>query len=505
MKEYSKRIFAAKYRWQLWAVQDLQQTLQRSPCFWDDANLSTEEFQAITWVCGVEVHEYSIILALYGTHADQVYLGPIAQFEPTAEGYTRLEQEFKAFSIHRFLMETSGIFHFQVKWELDERFPEAQVIVMNSRDLARMIKRVRKSDRADAIKLAQIARYDELLHLSYCPGRDQAYFREITRQRQNITDEIIQIKNRIKKLCAMYGFRWAFNYQTKWHVAFMTQFLQSTQDFGEFLDQHTEGSDEERKKMLPWAPFNPCSEMREFLLFEFHQLDIREAEAEILEATIAHSVQQRADLDQKAKTLETVPGLGWLNSINLLTEIGDIGRFPTMGKFVVYCGIGPAGGTSGAPQLGSPEEKKVEKDRPNRKCNPWLKKIFTQAGMVNLKEARQGRQTTDITRYAAKFPTVKEKRLKFRFKVAAKMARQVYHCLTNGEVFNNQGNSSVLNHSPPMAHKKRIQAKIRKLLRANDQLIQVWNRILGDLTAMGIDPKQLRTIQEACLLQEGNK
>ena len=85
------------------------------------------------------------------------------------------------------------------------------------------------------------------------------------------------------------------------------------------------------------------------------------------------------------------------------------------------------------------------------------------------------------------------------------MARQVYHCLTNGEVFNNQGNSSVLNHSPPMAHKKRIQAKIRKLLRANDQLIQVWNRILGDLTAMGIDPKQLRTIQEACLLQEGNK
>ena len=37
LKEYFKRIFDAKYRWQLWTAEELQQTVQNPPRFWDDA------------------------------------------------------------------------------------------------------------------------------------------------------------------------------------------------------------------------------------------------------------------------------------------------------------------------------------------------------------------------------------------------------------------------------------------------------------------------------------
>ena len=410
-----------------------------------------DERSAITWYCGVEVHELLLVLALYGICFDQVYLGPISQYEPTELGYAKITQELTRFSIHRFLMETTGIFHFEVKWALEERFPNAQVIVMNAWNIAQFIKRVRKSDRVDAIKLAQIARYDELLRVSYCPSRDSAYLREITRQRSHLIEELVRFKNRVKKLFAMYGFRWAFNYQTQWQVNLVMDFLRSTQDFGTFIINDPTLSPEDRKPLLVWASFNPPSHVRDLLLFEFHQIGIQAAEIDLMEGKITDQVQQRPELDHQIKSLDTVPGLGWMNSVAILTEIGDIKRFPTAGKFAVVLWHRSRGRAfSGAPQLNSPAEKPVVKDHPNKKCNPMLKTIFTQAAMVLLKLARNGNQVKDLTRYAAKFAAHKDKRIKYRFKVAAKLIRQVYHCLTMGEQFNDQGD---------VAHPQQIRPK----------------------------------------------
>ncbi len=43
------------------------------------------------------------------------------------------------------------------------------------------MQRTRKSDKIDATRLAQLARYDELLKPSYVPTPHQAILRELTR------------------------------------------------------------------------------------------------------------------------------------------------------------------------------------------------------------------------------------------------------------------------------------------------------------------------------------
>jgi transposase len=498
MTDINKRRFSDKYRWQLWSAQELSKTLEFSPKFWDDPIISAAENAQIKWFVGVEVHNYSLVVAVYGYHLDQVYLGPIVQYDTTQDGYTKLSEDLKKFSIRRFLMENSGIYHFQVYWELKKLFPQAQIVVMNSSELARHIKKTRKSDKADAVKLAQFARYNELIHLSYCPKKDDAYLRDLSRVLIRQTEDQVRMKNRIKKLLAMYGFRWSFNYNIQSHITFIRGFLQTSSTMEAFIASYSEIEETTLAKIKPWKAFDPPQDLREILLFELDQLAIREIEREMVEARLTRLIKQQPELSRQASLLETIPGLGWLNCVSIILEIGDIHRFRTMNHFVSYCGIGPAGGSSGAPELGSLEEKVVQKDHPNRRCNPQLKKIFTQAAMVNLKEARLGHCSTDITRYASTLPDEKKKRMKSRFKVAAKIARQLFHCLANDIVFNNQSGITTAVIPRISAHKKRIQAKIRKLLKKNELLVQAWEQVFGYLTAMGLDATQIDVLRKNC-------
>jgi transposase len=502
MKEYTKRRFLEKYRWQLWSAQDLEQIYDQTPRFWDDGTITPPEWNQIRWFGGVEVHDLSLVLALYGYWRDQIYLGPITQYDTTNQGYEKIVEDLTPFSIQRFLMETSGIYHFQVYWELTKRFPTSQVIVMNASDLARYIKRTRKSDKADAVKLAQIARYDELIRRSYCPPPEIAYLRDLCRQYGHQKREMVKIKNRIKKLLAMYGFRWAFNYQTPDHVTFIKTFLQTNENMASFLPNYPFSKESMRELIGPWKGFDPPLDMRKMVYFEFCQLTIRMTELDLMETEITRLIKADPEFRKQMTLIEEIPGLGWINSVCLLLEIGDIRRFATMGRFVVYCGIGPAGGSSGAPQLGSAEEKVVQKDKPNRKCNPVLKRILTQAAMVNFKQARLGRTTNDITRYAAKFPEDKKQRLKYRFKVAAKMTRQLYHCLLNQERFSDQGDFVVQVSSKRNSHNERIRRKIRRLEQRQGELKQAWTQIFDQLMAMGIDTQSLEHLQEACFMKE---
>lgn len=501
MKEYTKRRFLEKYRWQLWSVQDLAQLNGQSPKFWDDPTITKQEWNQIRWLAGVEVHDLSLVIALYGYWRDQIYLGPITQYDPTFQGYEKMKMDFSSFTIHRFLMETSGIYHFQVYWELTRTFSSSQVIVMNAFDLARLIKRNRKSDKADAIKLAQIARYDELLRPSYCPSQDRAFLRDLSRQYLHQKEDIVRMKNRIKKLLAMYGFRWQFNYQNSEHVEIIKEFLQTTESFEMFL-QEAAFEKELLDSILPWKVFDPPLDMRKVLFFEFCQLNIREKELELLESNLTCLLQASPELKKQCALIEEMPGLGWPNSACLILEIGEIERFSTMGRFVVYCGIGPVGGSSGAPELGSSEEKTVQKDRPNRKCNPILKRILMQAAMVNFKQARLGRTTNVITRYAARFPNEKKFRVKYRFKVAAKMTRQLYHCLIHNERFNDQGQDLSQVSPKHHSHNERIRRKIRQLERTQSELKLAWKQIFDQLNLMGIDPQILEAFQTEIGLQE---
>jgi len=67
------------------------------------------------------------------------------------------------------------------------------------------------------------------------------------------------------------------------------------------------------------------------------------AETERIQALI----DQQAQLDERARLLDTIPGVGPYTALLVLAEIGDINRFPTPGHLASYAGLVPSVHSSG--------------------------------------------------------------------------------------------------------------------------------------------------------------
>ena len=196
--KYEKYIYHRKNRrWRSLANTYGSQAKNEQVLSWTTMEDFEDQMTLIAWYCGVEVHKKSIVWALYGIKDEVRIEGPVFQCSNNLMEILEFLEILVDFTPKRFLMETTGIFHFNVAWELMGGFPKADVAVMNARLIHRYITGVRKNDRSDAQKLAIISRYDELVRYSYVPSRQKAILRELTRMRENYVKEATKIKNRI--------------------------------------------------------------------------------------------------------------------------------------------------------------------------------------------------------------------------------------------------------------------------------------------------------------------
>ncbi len=113
MKEFTRE-FETKRRWRLWNGPSLVQTSQLEMCYWDDERILPSILAKTRWFCGVEVHKLNLVLAFYGINEQYVLLGPIQSFEYSPQGLPVLAESVGKFQPYRFLMETTGIFHYNI-------------------------------------------------------------------------------------------------------------------------------------------------------------------------------------------------------------------------------------------------------------------------------------------------------------------------------------------------------------------------------------------------------
>ena len=450
LKELAARKFDShlKYRQKHLKTMLIQGRADYIPKFWDDPSITPEKRGEIEWMAGVEVHKYKHVIAIYGRNERdhrQKFLGPLFQVVNNPNGIMEFKKELAihGLTVSRYLMETTGVYHFHIVWELKKCFPDSQVIAMNAGTLKEYMPKVSKNDKADAVRMAQVAQLDDFIKRSYIPKPDEFALRELFRQRSKAVRELTRLKNASRKICSSAGFTYKFDFKKVWEMRLMHVFLESEDKFGEAVKCMKEDLFVQKSigKYKNWLEFNMVEGFKANVLLLFGLIGQAKLNVELMESALLRRINEDEIVKRKVSLLEACNGLGVLSAAGIILESGDVSRFRSVSHYLSYCGISPSEGTSGYEDENAEEEKVVEKPKPNPLSNRELKRLYVGATGSILKAARKSCGSSDETcqndmiRYSERYIDDKRAKLKLKFKIAAKLARRVFYCLRNDLVY----------------------------------------------------------------------
>ena len=200
-----------------------------------------------------------------------------------------------------------------------------------------------KTDKIDSQTLAHLLRAD-LLPESYVPPPDIRDLRDRVRRRAFLVNMRTMVKNRVHSEHAKRGVRLGVSLWTREGRALLRGLAL------EAVDQ-----------VLP-------------------VLDTLDDQI----AVISRDLKRRCGEDPRARLLTTIPGVGYYTALLIVSEIGDVNRFPDSGKLCSYAGLVPTVRRSG----GTTRHGGITKEG-----SRWLRWALTQAVHTHI------RYETSLTRF----------------------------------------------------------------------------------------------------------
>jgi transposase len=175
-----------------------------------------------------------------------------------------------------------------------------------------------KTDRRDAIRLAQLLRAGELTSV-YVPTEEDEALRDLVRAREDAKEDELRAKHRITKLLLRYGIRppkevgknWSCRYR-RWINTLTFKYPALSVAFQEYLQALNEI--EERIKRLE-----------------------KEIENQATESVHAPMIQ----------ALQCLRGVALITAASFVAEIGSFKRFPSPKQLMAYAGLVPSESSSG--------------------------------------------------------------------------------------------------------------------------------------------------------------
>ena len=225
-------------------------------------------------------------------------------------------------------------------------------IVTNSADVPTKDKeRKQKRDPVDSRKIARSLRNGDLDAI-YVPSKKAQFDRSLLRSRDRLVSNLTRCKNRIKSIFNFYGISYPAEFSqlgTHWSKRFM-QWLKQL-DLG---DQSVNAS---------IGAFIEEAEYLRVLLLKITR-EVR-------------SLSRTARYANKVKLLCSVPGIGNLTAMMLLTELDEIDRFKKLDAMCCYVGL--------IPTVASSDEKvRVGDITPRR--NKILRKALVESSWVAIRK-----------------------------------------------------------------------------------------------------------------------
>jgi transposase len=225
---------------------------------------------------------------------------------PGATYHSVYESGFSGFWAHRQL-ESSGI----------------HSIITNAADVPTSQKeKLQKDDPVDSRKLARALRSGDLEAI-YVPSSSTLEERCLLRTRATLVKDMQRCKQRIKSFLYFFGIRYPERFSqsgTHWSNNFMR-----------WLKEEVQTAEESGKQSLH-LQIQQVEEMRKLLLLVTRQIK---------------SLAANEKYASNVKLLRTMPGIGLITAMTLLTEIESVERFEDTDHFAAYAGLVPDRHNSG--------------------------------------------------------------------------------------------------------------------------------------------------------------
>jgi len=280
----------------------------------------------------------------------------------------------------------AGCFGFWIHDALRERGMEC--IVVNPADVPTKDKeRRRRNDRVDARKLARGLHSGELTAV-YVPTRRALEARVLVRTRWRVVQKLTRCKNQIKSMLTFYGIAIPDALRTAgW-----------SQRFLDWLEQ---------------VPFETASgrQALDVLLLELQYLTALRAQVTEHMRALARDERYSTDVEN----LMTIPGIGLLTAMTLVTEIIDVHRFKGLDQLASYAGLVPGEDSSG-------DRERVTGITSRR--NPRLRHVLIEASWVAArKDPALLQKLTQLTRHMSKTQAI--------IRIARKLLNRIRYVLKN--------------------------------------------------------------------------
>ena len=271
------------------------------------------DFEGQTIFCGIDVHKNSWQVNVRNNEfelenysqdpCEKLLMKHLGKRYPGATFQVAYEAGFCGFGIQRSL-KSSGV----------------NCLVVNPADVPSTDKdKKRKSDKIDARKICRNLSNATLKSI-YVPNMEMEHARSLVRQRGRLVKDQTRCKNRIWHLLMFSGLKMDLDKpKDYWSRRFVEHILK--------LPCQTEAL----QQALQTA-------MEEYLF-------IRKLVGSTTKQIRALSLNP--SLNKTQKLIQSIPGIGLLNSMIILTEIQDMNRFNTLDKLCSYAGIVPDSASSG--------------------------------------------------------------------------------------------------------------------------------------------------------------
>jgi len=223
-------------------------------------------------------------------------------------------------------------------------------IVANPADIPTTDKeRKQKEDKRDSRKIARSLENGELQGI-YIPGDDTLEDRAMLRLREKITGDLVRYKCRIKSLLYFHGIKFPEEFENNSHWS--KRFIKWIEE----LKFKQESGNQTRDILL-----NQAKNFRESLLTLTRQIK---------------KLSQSEKYKTNVELLTSVPGIGLITAMTLLTEIDKIERFSDLDHLCSYVGLVPSTASTG--------EKEIVRGITPRK-NHSLRRIIIESSWIAIR------------------------------------------------------------------------------------------------------------------------
>ncbi len=367
---------------------------------------------------GLDVHKQTVQVCVRVLGPDGRLTEEIRAFKTSTGELRELRAWLASLGVTHVAMESTGVFWRPVWNILEGGF---ELLLVN----ARHVKNVpgRKTDVKDCQWIAKLLQHG-LLRGSFVPSAQQRDWRELTRQRTQLTAQGAQVANRIQKVLEQGNIKLSSVASDVLGVSgrAMIQALIAGISDPATLAGLARGRLKAKMAALREALEGQLRDEHRFLLgLLMEQLAQIEALIEQVQARIDRAM---AEFSELIELLDTIPGVDRVVAQCILAEVGvDMGRFPSGEHLASWAGMCP----------GNDESAGKRRSGRTRPGDRWLRRALVQAGWAA--------SHTKSTYLAAQYHRLAGRRGKKRALIAVghSILVGVYHMLKKREPWRELG------------------------------------------------------------------